>query len=103
MEFNFGNQFINKEPSETNVDLPIIEVRYIKDLDMYYILHNTGNASIKLHDTPDKEEANDMARTFTSLYSAAYLDGLGYAIYDITAAAELYDDLTAPPQENPPQ
>lgn len=96
MEFNFGNQhIINNEQDMKNTDLPIIEVRYIKELDVYYVLHNTGNTSIKLYDTPDQEEAHEMATSITSVYDSAYRDGLGYALFDINAANELYNEITS--------
>jgi len=94
MDFNFGNKYLNNT-NEKNTELPIIEVRHIKDLDMYYVVHNTGNTSIKLYDTPDLDVANEVATTFVHLYKTAYLDGLGYALYDINSAAELYEELNS--------
>lgn len=94
MDFNFGNKYLNNA-NEKNTDLPIIEVRPIKDLDMYYVIHNTGTTSIKLYDTPDLDVANEIATTFVTLYTTAYLDALEYALYDINSAAELYEELNS--------
>lgn len=80
-------------PNPNKTDKFIIETRYIEELDMYYVYHNSGKMSFKLFDSPDKEEAEDMARMFTHTYETGYLDALGFALHDIQSAKEIYDDL----------
>lgn len=80
-------------PNTNETETFIIEVRYIEQLDMYYVYHNAGKMSYKLFDAPTLEEAQDMAQMFNHVYHSGYTDALGFALHDINSAKEIYDDL----------